>query len=224
MSRSFCIPGVVILLCAFVLLFLTSISLPHLTAMDITRTHFNGQGSPSSSDAAITQIRFGIWAYCYESDGKMMCNKTGHGYTVGLRGTDGSSITIGSRWTRGLAVHPIAAGVTFVALLFSFSTHMTMTLFASMLSFLAAAITLIAFAIDIVLFAYVKTQMKKLSDVDENTLTGPGFWLTFVSFILLLIAGCTVCIGRRKNSTHDSSYPMTSFKSGFFARFNKNNS
>lgn len=41
MHRSFCIPGVLFLFCAFVLLFIVSVSLPYLTAMDITRVHFN---------------------------------------------------------------------------------------------------------------------------------------------------------------------------------------
>jgi hypothetical protein len=41
MPRSFCIPGVVFLFCAVVLLFIVSVSLPYLTAMDIARVRFN---------------------------------------------------------------------------------------------------------------------------------------------------------------------------------------
>lgn len=68
----------------------------------------------------------------------------------------------------------VAVGVTFIALLLSFSTHVTMTLLSSLISFLAALLTLIAFAIDIALYAYVKHQMKKLDGVIANTNTGPG--------------------------------------------------
>lgn len=222
MSRAFCVPGVFFLFCAFVLLFIASISLPYLTAMDITRTHFGGSGASTiGTDYKISQIRFGIWAFCYESlsNGNMICDKTGHGYSVSVEG--GNSITIGSNWTRGLAVHPVATIVSFVALLFSFSTHLTLTLIASVLSFLAATLALIAFAIDIALYAYVKHQMKKLTGVSENTITGPGFWLTFVSFILLLLAGCTVCFGRRRDRMSGAtSYPMT--KRSFFSRFRRN--
>lgn len=64
--------------------------------------------------------------------------------------------------------------VTFIALLFSFSTHITLSLIASLLAFLSAALTLIAFAIDIALYAYVKHEMKKLVGVSDVTLTGPG--------------------------------------------------
>lgn len=45
MTRAFHIPGIVFLICAFVLLFLVSISLPFLTALDFARVHFTS-GSP----------------------------------------------------------------------------------------------------------------------------------------------------------------------------------
>ena len=45
---------------------------------------------------------------------------------------------------------------------------------ASLLSFLAAVLTLIAFAIDIALYVYVKHQMGKLTGVIEHTSTAPG--------------------------------------------------
>ena len=48
--------------------------------------------------------------------------------------------------------------------------------FASLLSFLSAVLTLIAFAIDIALFVYVKHQIKKLPNVDGTGKPGPGEW------------------------------------------------
>lgn len=30
-----------------------------------------------------------------------------------------------------------------------------------------------------------------------------GFWLTFISFIFLVLSGCTVCIGHRRAQGHD---------------------
>lgn len=199
-------------------------------------------------------------AFCYETtkSSDTICDKTGHAYSLMVT-SSGSSVTIGSSWTRGLAVHPVgtysltlyclvlpiwipqsATGVTFVALILSLSTHITLTLLASIVSFLAALITLIAFAIDIALFAFVKHEMNKLTNVDSNTNTAPGqsyqiianngadvilisgFWLTFVSFILLLLAGCTVCFGRRRDRMNNArSYPMSQ-KPGLFGRFRRN--
>jgi hypothetical protein len=46
--------------------------------------------------------------------------------------------------------------------------------------------------------------------------------MTFVSLILVLLAGCTVCFGRRKEGGSDS-YPMFTNTSGggFMSRFRK---
>lgn len=63
--------------------------------------------------------------------------------------------------------------MTFIALLLSFSQHVTVTLVASLFSFLAALLTLIAFAIDIALFAFTKHEMNKLN-IGASTITGPG--------------------------------------------------
>jgi hypothetical protein len=56
----------------------------------------------------------------------------------------------------------------------SFSQHITVTLVSSLVSFLAALLTVIAFAIDIALYAYVKNEMGNLTS-NESTITGPGW-------------------------------------------------
>jgi len=221
MGRAFCIPGVFFLLIALVLSFLVSVSLPFLPALDVARVHF-GTAIQAENVTGITTSRLGIWAHCdYRDDGSKLCTKTGHAYSVQY--TAGStSETVGASWTRGLAVHPVATAVIFVAFLLSFSTHVTVTLVSSLVSFLAALLTLIAFAIDIALFVFLKHQTKKL-DVGANTNTAPGFWMTFAVLILLLLAGCTVCFGRRRDRMSGaSSYPTTTNeKRGFFSRFRR---
>ncbi|KAF8153975.1 SUR7/PalI family-domain-containing protein [Crassisporium funariophilum] len=225
MSRAFCIPGVIFLLCALVLNLLVSISLPFLRGIDIARTN-NLQGASVDSSADLTQIRFGVWAPCYyNGNGDSTCRKSGHGYNVGVTSQDKTdTANIKAAWTRGLAVHPVATAATLVAFLLGLSTHLTVTLIASLVSFLAALLTLIAFAIDIALFVLVKNEMKKFGN-GVNTNTGAGFWMTFVAFILLLLAGCTVCFGRRRErlsgATTTSSYPMRT-KAPFWHRFRRN--
>jgi hypothetical protein len=220
MPRSLCIPGVFFLFAAFVLLFIVSVSLPYLTAMDIARTHFATAVNDDATTDSVNQIRLGIWAYCSKaaSDATSICLKTGHGYAVPVH-SGSNVIVIGANWTRGLAIHPVACGVAFIALLLSLSSHITVTLVASIVSFLAAVIAFIAFIVDIALYAYVKHEMTKLH-AGANTLTGPGFWLTFVSFILLTLAGCTVCFGRRKDRLAGAS-TQSSEKHGFLSRFRR---
>ncbi|GLB44587.1 putative SUR7/PalI family protein [Lyophyllum shimeji] len=225
MARAFCIPGVLFLAAALVLSFLTSISLPYLPAIDIARTHFGTQVIQSEQQA-FTDIRFGVWAPCYYDEKEdRTCFKAAHGYKISISNQEKTAnVIIGSSWTQGLAVHPVAAGVTFIAFLMSFSQHVTVTLAASLTSFLAAFITLIAFAIDIALFAYLKHQVNKLPDVNGNTTAGAGFWMTLASFILLLLAGCTVCFGRRRERMSGAtSYPaLSSEKKSFWSRFRRN--
>lgn len=61
-ARAFCIPGVVLLFCAFVLSLIVAISLPALPALDITRTHFSsGSLGTGSSSGEIGQLRVRIF-------------------------------------------------------------------------------------------------------------------------------------------------------------------
>ena len=58
MPRVFHIPGVIFLFCAFVLLFLVSISLPYITALDFARVHFkNGSPFVNQDTNSINEIR-----------------------------------------------------------------------------------------------------------------------------------------------------------------------
>jgi len=199
MARLFCIPGVALLFSAFVLNFIVSISLPYLPALDITRTHFD-EGAFEEGKNAMTELRFGIWTPCYYNhDDDRTCAKLGYAYS--LNATDSghsNSVVISSPWTRGLAVHPVATAVSLFATALALSEHVTVALIATLTAWLASLITLIAFIIDIALFAWTKHQFKKLN-VEAHTKTGPGFWLTFIAFILLSIGGASTCLGRIRN-------------------------
>jgi len=218
MGRAFCIPGLCFLFAALVLSFLVSISLPYLPALDIARVHFNSQGVSSSNIQGVTESRLGIWTHCeYQPNGARTCSATSHGYSVPYNAQN-VGVVIGSSWTRGLAVHPVATAVTFLAFLLAFSTHITVTLISSLMAFLAALLTLIAFAIDIALFAYLKHQTNKLPG-SRRTVAGPGFWMTLVALLLLLLGGCTVCFGRRRDRMANAS--TTTARRGFFSRFRR---
>ncbi|KAJ1306546.1 hypothetical protein OPQ81_007547 [Rhizoctonia solani] len=203
MSRVFCLPGIFFLLAALVLQILVSISLRYVPALDIARTHFQGAASAGSSQA-VSELRMGVWSYCYrvEQSGDFACSPAMHAYTLDMRSSGGDQEGVGASWTRGLILHPISAAIIFIALLLSLSQHLTVALFASLASFLAAFFVLIAFLCDIALFAYLKRRASKLDNVVASTKPGPGFWMTLASFIVLLLAGCTVCLGRR----HDRGF------------------
>jgi len=200
MARVFCIPGIIILTAALVLSILVTISLPYLHPFGLTTVDFySGLGSISNAPDAANEFRFGIWGFCFETNGAggFTCVHTGHAYTTDFNNNSGGSVEVSASWTRGLAVHPVACVVTGIAWLLSFSDHITVTLISSFVSFLAALLTLIAFALDIALFAWTKHQMSNL-DIPSSTYPGIAFWMTLAQFILLLLAGCTVCFGHRR--------------------------
>lgn len=68
---------------------------------------------------------------------------------------------------------PTATVVSLLAAALALSEHITVALFATLTAWIASLITVIAFIIDIALFAWTKHQFKKLG-VEANTKTGPG--------------------------------------------------
>ncbi|PIL26189.1 hypothetical protein GSI_11944 [Ganoderma sinense ZZ0214-1] len=216
-SRTFRVPGIVFLFLSFILLFIVSISLPYLTDLDVVRVHFKDSLPTVGNDTnPITAVRFGTWAACwYQQNGDRVCNTNHGGYSTTLHDPQRmSSETIAASWTRGLAIHPIAAAVTLVALGLSFLTHASARLAAALVAFLAAFLTLLAFLAEIALYGWVKQRVDKLNGVGSETAIGPGFWITFVVLMLLSLSGCTVCVGRRRDRLDDAQKYPYSWKAG----------
>ncbi|KAJ7336125.1 pali-domain-containing protein [Mycena albidolilacea] len=228
MARTFYFVGMGLLFVALVLSFLSSISLPYLPALDFARVKFSGDGISGLGSLELTQVRWGIWGPCiYDGNDKRTCFHTGHGYavpveTLNIETGATQEVIIGASWTRGLAIHPVATAAVAVAFGFAASKLEHGPLIASLTSFFAALMLLIAFAIDIALYVFVHHEIGKLKGVDANVNAGSAFWMTFVSLIFVLLAGCTVCFGRRKEGGSDS-YPMFTQSSGggFLSRFRK---
>jgi len=211
MAKVFCIPGIIILTIALVFSILCTISLPTLHPFDIARIDFgDGLGIVNGIGNASGELRLGIWGYCYQIDslGGFECTHTGHGYEVEVSNVAGGTETVGSSWTRGLAVHAVACVVTGIAWLLSFSEHFTVTLVSSICAFLACFLTFLAWIIDIALYAETKHQMSNLG-ITESTWPGVAWYLTLVTWILLAFAGCTVCLGRRRDRyAPGNEYPV----------------
>ena len=131
--------------------------------------------------------------------------------------------------------------MTFIALLFSLSSHVTLSLLASLLSFVAALLTLIAFAIDITLYIIVHNRVQRLQYGLARTVAAPGMaktafpfsslgivdtwatgvWITLVSLIMLLMAACTGWFGRRRSRMAGATDYLPPEKPGVFAMFRR---
>ncbi|KAJ3481110.1 hypothetical protein NLI96_g7887 [Meripilus lineatus] len=109
-----------------------------------------------------------------------------------------------------------------------------------MVSALSAVLILIAFAIDIALWARVKNRAGILTGTKLTTTTAPGsslpllvimvissndlwlilaFWMTFVSLVLSIVASGLIFVGYSKGGDGDSSYAMSS--GSWFSKFRK---
>ncbi|GBE87002.1 hypothetical protein BKA93DRAFT_822060 [Sparassis latifolia] len=215
MERAFHLPGIFVLFCSFVLLFLVSVSLPFIDPLDYVRVYiYNGIVTTTANGTAISEIRFGLWANCrYEIvSGHRVCSSAADGYTTTLYTNGGASeVTVGSSWTRGLVAHPIATGVSLLALLLSFFTHPTITFLTYVLAFLAFLIALVAFFADVALYAYVQRQIRLLPDVSAGTRVEAAFIMTIVAVVLLFLAGFSIWLGRRRaRMAGATSYKMPS--------------
>ncbi|KAJ7034284.1 pali-domain-containing protein [Mycena alexandri] len=218
LPRSFYIAAIVLLFCALVLSLLSSISLPTFPVIDFVRISY---ANTPKSTSFFSQLRFGIWGLCsYDGNGKRSCSFTGHGYGLLIKDFDQkTTVFIGSSWTRGLAIHPVATGVTAIAFGFACSKYEQGPFITALSSAVAAFLMTLAFIVDIALYAFVKQQVNKLPHPGTTT-TSSAFWMTFVSLILVITAGGSVFYGRRKDV--GSEYPtFSSGKGGFLSRFRK---
>ncbi|KAF5349073.1 hypothetical protein D9757_008119 [Collybiopsis confluens] len=218
------ISGIVLLFIAFFLNFLVSISLPTISTLEIAQVVVANPELAKQDKFGFLTIRYGIWAYCaYAAAGGHACSPTGHGYMgppLGWfteTGQTGIVDPLAASWTRGLAIHPVASGFAFIAFCLVFTKH---TLVTSLMTALAAVLTLLAYAVDIAMYAELHHL---LSDVPEHAIqsrTGPGFWLTLVSLVLLIVAGVINLISHRKEGY--PSYPMSDVKSSWLRFFKRN--
>ncbi|EGN92776.1 hypothetical protein SERLA73DRAFT_190632 [Serpula lacrymans var. lacrymans S7.3] len=180
-----------LLSCSCILGLLVSISLPHLSAMDMVRLYW----VPSEGGHQITQLRFGVWAFCLEvPPSARSCSGAGPAYPLYMPMLGAS---ISSSWTRGLVAQPIAMIFTILALSLS-SSHRLSARFLT--AILATFFTILSFAAQIALLIKVKTELGKLNNnlFRESTKPGAGFWLSSISMVMLSIATCLTFFDERE--------------------------
>lgn len=199
MTRRYLIPALTLSAISTILLVLLTISTPttlsDATPFDFVRSS-NLDGivdlSPgSNAKRLIGSVRFGTWGYCSALNGtsSLGCFKHSHGYSVKLGINPEQSeteaqafITIGSSWTRGLAVHVVAFVGALIGLVLTAVPKQVSRLAALVVNAVTALLTLVAFAIDIALLAYVQTQLRKISS--PKTMPGPAFYMALVAIPL----------------------------------------
>jgi len=94
-----------------------------------------------------------------------------------------------------LILHPIAAGLSGLAVLFGIcgsEYHRAGTVLMALSSSLAALVTLVAFVLDIVLFSIARHEFRKFGWSSQY---GNAIWLTLGALVALMLGFCTSTVG-----------------------------
>ena len=179
-------------------------------------------------------ITFGTLGYCIEVGSTVSCTKPAIGYQLGapihaaharpfqftviidINSLVGNKLpieipTVLIKWlTYGLFLHAIALCLAAVSAIFGLLAHVrefAMSCFSSCISGFAAAIALIAFLFDVVLFFVARARINSVKGGSASI--GVAIWLTLVAWILLFFSGCFYTLGRccirRRPKTNASS-------------------
>ncbi|KAM0749471.1 pali-domain-containing protein [Meredithblackwellia eburnea MCA 4105] len=192
--------GVFSLLVATLFLIIVSVGLPIWKDVYFLSVDISASALGRSTDSP--DLRMGTWGLCF---GGEVCTKSKLGYSLSFieDHTSGTARVVSSivhGLTYALVLNPIAAGFSFIALLFSLSTHFVVGVLASIMSGVAFLVTLLAFALDFSLFVTAKHRLDDLSTSSSTFRTsltarshyGPAMWLVLVAFLLQLLASVTM--------------------------------
>ncbi|KAJ7685088.1 pali-domain-containing protein [Mycena polygramma] len=195
---------------AFLFLLLVNISVPVTKTIYLFRLNVAASSSLFHSGVSASLVA-GMWGYCTSGiDASVLgiskntaaeCSKQHLGYTLDSGVANALHISnfenfISKTLTGALALHLVAAVLTFVTLLISLfalhrgsnGTSRLPSLLALGPGVLAAILTTIAFLIDAILVGTVKSHVHKDTDGTVTLNWGNAVWLTLVAAILLWIA------------------------------------
>jgi hypothetical protein len=129
-------------------------------------------------------LRYGVFGY------------TGSPVSVGYYFSGSTTNTTAiHNLTKILILHPIAAGLSGLAVLFGIygaAYHRTGTVFMTVLASLATVVTLFVFVIDLALFGIVRRRFRNEGVPAQY---GNATWITLGALVALLMASCTSAVG-----------------------------
>ncbi|KAF8514638.1 actin cortical patch SUR7/pH-response regulator pali [Hysterangium stoloniferum] len=204
----------------FLLLLLVSLSLPILKTLYLAQLKTTPSVSQPPTSIA-TELRFGIWGFCaasalnkptfFTNDGK--CSPTALGYDIdpavlALTGQAALAGRVVQILTGILVLHPIACGLSLIALLLAIGGiwKRWSSILGLITAIVSALLTTIVLVIDYVLIGEVRSNVGPLSGLDVEVSYGNCVWLVLVAAILLWVGivfesmrVCNCCgFGRRR--------------------------
>ncbi|TFK54993.1 pali-domain-containing protein [Heliocybe sulcata] len=206
-----------LLFSAFLLLLLVSLSTPIIKTIYIFRLYANVAVTAFNVSAdGHSNARFGVWGYCVDAITVSIlgqtettpagCTPRHLGYN--LNGIIGNILqsrgfnpkVISTALTAVLVLHPIACGLTFLALLTSLAllrpgTARGASILTLIFGILATLVTTAAFLIDVIMVAVVRTKVHNETDGDIWLTFGNAIWMTLGATIALWLSLAGACAG-----------------------------
>ncbi|KWU45270.1 pali-domain-containing protein [Rhodotorula sp. JG-1b] len=197
--------GAFLYFAAMVLLVIASVSSPIWDNVGYVKGQLNGQ-----------HFVGGNWGYCFGG----VCTPSSLGYDqqrlAQLTGTSAAASAIRYTFSKTLVLAPVSAGLAFIALLFSLSTHFVMGILASLWGFLAFLSTIVLLGLSLGFFISLRNRLNR--DVPNTDISiSVVVWLIVAAAGALLFGMLFVCFTRnrknkreRKSATYanDNDYPV----------------
>ncbi|KAG8686699.1 hypothetical protein FRC09_013962, partial [Ceratobasidium sp. 395] len=189
-------PGFLTTLAATALLGVVSFSVPHFKTIYFLKAAISQSGVNGSAT-------FGVMGYCLDFNNQISCSNATIGWEFNPNALLGNDLPIQIpnvvvKWiTYALVLHLVAFGLAGVSAVFGLLAHvreMSMSCFSSCISGMAAAVCLVAFIFDLVLFFAVRARVNAIQG--GSATIGTGLWLTLAAWVLLFFAGCMFSFGR----------------------------
>ncbi|KAF4345444.1 palI [Fusarium beomiforme] len=193
--------GAFFLLAATVMLVVVSITAPVVNDIALLKVDFNGNFRGGNG------VNFGTFGYCVtRSSGGDSCTSARIGYDPS-NAVDGANFSnVASDTAKALTyvmvLHPIGAGLCFIAFLLALGAGIFGSLMSTLVSLLAFLVTIVALACDFAGFSIIRRRINR--DTSASARWSVGIWLVLVAAILCLIGTIAVfvtcCSGRRRRS------------------------
>ncbi|PKS07558.1 hypothetical protein jhhlp_006162 [Lomentospora prolificans] len=207
MKANFChMIGSFLLLVATILLIVTSITAPVVNSLGILTVDLGKDSTVGK------EVSFGTFGWCIEDagpDGNDQCSEAKVGYNPAdvMESVDGTEVasyseTTTKALTRVMVLHPVAAGLCFIAFILTLGAGAFGSFVASLIAFTAFLVTAIVMICDFVLFGILKADINENDDSESHAYFSIGMWCVLVSALCSLLASIlvfiTCCAGRFK--------------------------
>lgn len=190
--------GTFALFAAMALLIVASVSSPIWDSVGYLKGQIQGQ-----------DITFGNWGWCTSA----ACTSAKLGYPRNfisqLTGQQNiASETVLRNLSYTLILTPIAAGITFIALLFALGTHLVLGILGSLAALFAFIVTIVALGLYLGLFIVTRNRINGLGLANTHVGISSQIWLVVAAAGCQLFATVTVCFtrSRRKRAARDEDF------------------